>query len=485
MVATILHVDIDAFFASVEQVRNPSLRGKPVIVGSGVIASCSYEARAFGLRAGMPLGQARRLCPDAVVLEGHYPTYRCFASKVFQLCRSVAPQVEAHLDEAYCDLTGACEWSAECGMRSAECKDTAPRSSIYGHPSNAGRLLKDAILAETGLTVSVGIGTNRMIAKMAGSSGKPDGLVAVEPGEEDAFVRGLPLEKLPGIGHARLEVLARLNIATIGGLRQLDQATLEALFGADGAALYERCRGRDSRAITEAEIPKSISRETAFHEDTADAAEIEAMLFYLIERAARALRSLGLQARTVGVRIRYSDGKGERASRSLAQPTGLDAELYGLAREILWGKGGECGVRYAECGMGKDAGTPVMKSTDGCHPQRLPLRVPTEGGPTAHPQAWTLEGGTPRGQKSGIYARRAALHSLGIELSRFSRAGERQRGLFEEEKRDKLGHLYACLDRLRQRYGHLVVMPGKSLEALGGLRKDRYGFVLRTPCLTK
>ncbi len=399
--STILHADIDAFFASVEQARNPSLRGKPVIVGSGVIASCSYEARKHGLCAAMPLAQARRLCPDAVILEGHYPTYRCFASKVFELCRRVAPHVEAHLDEAYCDLTGT--------------------EGIYGHPRNAGRLLKEAILAETGLTVSVGIGSNRMIAKMASSSGKPDGLVAVEPGEEDAFVRDLPVEKLPGVGHARLEVLQKLNIARIGGLRQLDQATLEALFGADGAALYERCRGRDSRVLSQAEIPKSISRETAFHEDTADAAQIEAMLFYLIERAARALRSLGLQAKTVGVHFRYSDGKGERATRSLPQSTGLDSELYELARQLF----------------------------------------------------------------DGLHTRRASLHSLGIELSRFFRSGERQRGLFEGEKPERLGHLYACLDHLRQRYGHLVVMPGKSLEALGGLKKDRYGFVLRTPCLTK
>lgn len=415
MIPTILHADIDAFFASVEQVRNPSLRGKPVIVGSGVIASCSYEARKFGLRAGMPLAQARRLCPDAVILEGHYPTYRCFANKVFGICRRIAPHVEAHLDEAYCDLTGTCGWRADC-----EGEGASP-ATLYGHPTNAGKFLKEAVLAETGLTVSVGIGTNRMIAKMASSSGKPDGLVVVGPGDEDAFVRDLPIEKLPGVGHARLAVLTKLNIARIGDLRQLDQATLEALFGADGAALYERCRGRDSRVIAQAEIPKSISRETALHEDTADAAQIEAMLFYLIERAARALRSLGLRARTVEVRIRYSDGKGARAARSLLQATGLDAELYELARLLL----------------------------------------------------------------RGLYARRASLHSLGIQLSRLSRSGERQRELFEEKKRDRLGHLYACLDRLRQRYGHLVVMPGKSLEALGGLRKDRYGFVLRTPCLTK
>jgi len=434
----ILHLDIDAFFASVEQARNPNLRGKPVIVGSGVIASCSYEARAFGLHAGMPLSRAARLCPEAVVLEGHYPTYRCFSDKVFELCHQFAPHVETHLDEAYCDLTGT--------------------EGLYGHPSRVGRLLKETIRAETGLSVSIGIATNRFCAQMASSAGKPDGLVVVEEGTEAEFVRELPVEDLPGIGHSRLDVLRKLNIATIGELRQLDQEALTALFGRDGLAIYERCRGRDSGVLESLSRPPalrgdgsstaprsfssdaerrgcggsipplsggtrrgSISRETAFHEDTADTAAIEGMLYYLTERAARAMRDLGLQCRTVAVRLRYCDGQGDRKSRSLSAPTQLDSELFTLAREIL-------------------------------------------------------------GQ---LHRRRVSIHAIGVQLSNFSKQGGRQTEMFRETDPAKLGRLYACLDRLRNRFGHSVVATGKCLEAMGGLKKDRYGFVLRTPCLTK
>jgi len=396
-----MHVDIDAFFASVEQVRNPRLRGKPVIVGSGVIASCSYEARKYGLRAGMPLSKARRLCPHAVILEGHYPTYRCFSEKVFEICRRVAPQVEAYLDEAYCDLTGT--------------------EVLHGDPLDVGRWLKEAVRRETGLSVSEGISTNRMVAKIAGGLDKPDGLVLVEQGKEEEFVGDLPIEELPGIGRSRLEVLRKLNISTIGELRSLDMGSLQALFGSDGVALYERCRGRDSRPIEEREIPRSISRETSFHEDTSEAEEIEGMLYYLVERAARAMRELGLKCRTVSVHIRYSDSQGDRATRSLLVPTLLDKELFELAVEML----------------------------------------------------------------RGLYRRRASLHGIGVRLSGFSVTDEHQRPLFGGQEACKRAALYRCLDRLRRRYGHSIILTGKSLDAAKNLKRDRYGFRLRTPCLTK
>ncbi|MFW6161708.1 MAG: DNA polymerase Y family protein [Planctomycetota bacterium] len=401
MVPCVMHVDIDAFFASVEQVRDPRLRGRPVIVGSGVIASCSYEAREFGLEAGMPLKQARRLCPEVVILEGHYPTYRCFADRIFALCHRFAPHVETFLDEAYCDLTGT--------------------GGLYGDVLHAGRQLKDAVRAETGLRVSVGIGANRMVAKMAGGFGKPDGLVLVEHGDEETFIRDLPVRKLPGIGRARLDTLGKLNIATIGELQQLDRPTLEALFGGDGDALYERCRGRDSRVIAEREIPKSISRETAFHEDTADPHAAEAMHFYLTERASRVLRRLGLQARTIEVRIRYADGKAGRTSRSLPAPTDLDDQLFAPARDLL----------------------------------------------------------------AALHRRRTSLHRVGVRLARFSMTSQHQRDLFAAADVEKRASLYACLDRLRDRFGHSAIVAGKYLGTLGSLRKDRHGYVLRTPCLTK
>src|SRR5436309_11578138 len=147
---TVLHVDIDAFFAAIEQTRDPRLAGKPVIVGAGVIASCSYEARRFGLRAGMALSEAKRLCPSAVILEGHAQVYRCFAERIFALCRETAPAVEAHLDEAYCDLTGT--------------------GRLHGDPLTAGAALQQRIRAETGLGVTCGVGPNRMLAKLIGKT---------------------------------------------------------------------------------------------------------------------------------------------------------------------------------------------------------------------------------------------------------------------------------------------------------------------------
>lgn len=397
----ILHVDIDAFFASVEQIRNPALRGKPVIVGSGVIASCSYEAREYGLYAGMPLRKAKKLCPQAEVLEGHYPTYRCFSRRVFECCREFAPHVEELLDEAYCDITGT--------------------EALHGPPLEIGRSLRESVRDRTGLAVSVGIGSNRMIAKMAGSSQKPDGLVKVEKGSEAGFIRDLPIADLPGVGRSRLKVLRKLNIQTIGDLRALDRQSLQTLFGADGLALYERCRGRDSRALNESEIPQSISRETSFHEPTSDTTEIEGMLYYLLERASRAMRKLGLKCGTLGVHIRYSDSGSQQSSRTLPAATSLDKELFETARERLW----------------------------------------------------------------KLYTRRASLHSLGVRLSNFSAAGQLQGQLFDRQEPDKLARLYSCLDQLRQKFGHSVIMAGKSFEAGKKLSGDRYGYRLRTPSLTK
>jgi nucleotidyltransferase/DNA polymerase involved in DNA repair len=235
----ILHVDIDAFFAAIEQRRNPRLRGKPVIVGAGVIASCSYEARRYGLRAGMPLSEAKRLCPQAVILEGHTQVYRCFAEDIFGRCRRLAPNVETYLDEAYCDLSGT--------------------ERLHRDLAVAVRALKDEILDATGLTVTCGIGPNRMLAKLIGKTVKPDGLASIEAHEADAFLRDLAVDKLAGVGHAYAEVLRSMNLRTIGDMRVLPIDVLEALFGANGRLLFERCRGRDTAPVSEREI-RSRSR---------------------------------------------------------------------------------------------------------------------------------------------------------------------------------------------------------------------------------
>lgn len=396
-----MHVDMDAFFASVEQRLDPRLRGRPVVVGSGVIASCSYEARRKGLHAGMPLSQARRFCPEAAYLKGRFATYRCFASRVFDLCREVAPGVEAHLDEAYCDMAGT--------------------ERLYGHPANAAALLKRRILNETGLTVSVGVASNRMVAKMAGGAAKPDGLAVVAHGSEGDFVRDFPVGKLPGVGRATGAVLERLNLRTVGEMRMLTRDSLRQLFGANGLLLYERCRGRDTCVVQEREIPQSISRETTFHSATCDPAEIRAMLYYLAERAANAMRSLGLKAGRVALRFRDEDGAGANASAALPLPTDVDGALFEAATELL----------------GKQ------------------------------------------------WKRRTRLRWAGVTLSRFSVASGHQSQLFDEKELARRENLCRCLDRLRSRFGHSIVVAGESLALLGKLEQDTHGYVLRTPCLTK
>jgi len=398
---TILHVDIDAFFAAIEQRRDPRLRGRPVIVGAGVIASCSYEARAFGLKAGMPLSEARRLCPQAVILEGHAQVYRCFAEEIFARCRALAPAVETYLDEAYCDLTGT--------------------ERLHADLLGAVRDLKRGIREATGLTVTCGVGPNRMLAKLIGKTVKPDGLARIGAAEADEFLRGRPIEQLAGVGHAHARTLRSMNLHTIGELRALSAEVLESLFGAPGRLLHQRCRGRDTTPVNEREIPLSVSRETSFHRDTADRLEIDGMLEYLVGRACRAARELGIRARTVSVRLRYGDGEGATRARALRTPSDADPVALAPALDLL----------------------------------------------------------------RALFTRRVALHALGVTLSSFVPAAGEQGALFDEREAGRRAALYRAFDRVRGAYGHGVLVSGRALHLKARLAEDRHGFVLRTPSLTK
>jgi DNA polymerase-4 len=397
----VLHVDIDAFFAAIEQQLDPRLQGRPVIVGAGVIASCSYEARRFGLRAGMALSEAKRLCPAAVILEGHAQVYRCFAEEIFAHCRALAPAIETYLDEAYCDLSGT--------------------ERLHRDLPAAVRALKDAIRESTGLTVTCGIGPNRMLAKLVGKTVKPDGLARIEAAEADAFLRDRPIEQLAGVGHAHAETLRSMNLRTIGDLRALPLEVLVALFGQNGRLLHERCRGRDTAPVSEREIPLSVSRETSFHRDTADRAELEGMLEYLTGRACRTARELGIRPRTVSVHLRYGDGEGGERARSLRQPSDADPVVLELALDLM---------------------------------RRL-------------------------------FTRRVALHGLGLTLSNFVRGDGEQGSLFDEREAGRRSALYRAFDGVRREYGHGVLVSGRALHLRGRLEEDRHGFVLRTPSLTK
>jgi DNA polymerase-4 len=398
---TVLHVDIDAFFAEIEQLREPRLKGRPVIVGAGCIASCSYEARRFGLHAGMALSEARRLCPQAVILEGHAQVYRCFAERIFECCRAVAPEVETYLDEAYCDLSGT--------------------ERLHGEPLAVARRLKAEILARTGLTVTCGIGPNRMLAKLIGKTTKPDGLAQIGAAEADGFLEARPIEQLMGVGHTHARTLRSMNLKTIGDLRALPVEVLQALFGAPGRLLYERCRGRDTAVIHEREIPQSISRETSFHRDTADATEIEGMLDYLVGRACRTARELDLKPRTVAVRLRYADGEGAEQARALAAPSSVD---------------------------------PIVLETA--------LRLMRK-----------------------LFVRRVALHNIGLTLSSFVTGAAEQGSLFDEARAGKRDALLEAFDHVRDSYGHGVLVSGRALHLKGRLAQDKHGFVLRTPSLTR
>jgi DNA polymerase-4 len=410
----IVHVDIDAFFASVEQRLVPAFRGRPVAVGSGCIASCSYEARAFGLSAGMPLAKARRLCPGIVILPGSYGIYRCFTERIWEFCREVAPAIETYLDDAYLDLTGT--------------------ELLYGDPRGPIESLRRRICEDTGLTVSAGIGPNRMIARLAGKTAKPDGLAMIRPEEVEAFLVDRAVTDIPGVGPRTAATLAKFNIRTVRELRALPRDTLVVLFGKVGHALYDRARGRDTRVVSAREVPKTISRETTFHRETTDPAEIRGMLHYLVERAMKAVRELGLAARTVGLRIRYADFKGRVASGPSMEATR---------------RGDEGRTRLA-------------------HPANL------EG--DVFEAALVLLG--------RLHVRRVALRLVGVTLSGLSIKGADQLSLLEPDA-DKRDHLADALDEVRGRFGFSAITAGRSLDLLRKLRQDSNGYVLRTPCLTK
>ncbi len=397
-----VHLDIDAFFASVEQRLVPALRGRPVAVGSGCIASCSYEARARGLSAGMSLAKARRFCPELVVMPGSYGVYRCFAAEVWALCREMAPVVETYLDDAYLDLSGT--------------------RLLYGDPRRPVSRLRARVRERTGLVVTAGIGPNRMVARLASASAKPDGLRLVGADEVERFLIDKPVGDIPGVGPKTAAKLAKLAVKTVRDLRTLSREELMAIFGRNGSAMYDRARGLDTRAISEREIPKTISRETTFHKETTDPAEVVAMLHYLVERAMKVVRELGLVARGVLVKARYADFRRDEARTRLAAPARLEGEVMGAVAALF---------------------------------ERL-------------------------------HTRRVALRNVGIVLSSLSLDDSSQMSLFKEDEGEaRRGRLAEALDDLRARYGFGAVTAGKSVGLLGKLRQDDNGYVLRTPCLTK
>src|ERR1700686_1600882 len=287
---SILHVDMDAFFVSVELLERPELRGKPVVVGGrpdqrGAVSAASYEARKFGIHSAMPLRTAGRLCPQAIFLDGHHAKYAEWSDRVAGILAKFSPIVEmVSIHEAHLDLAGP--------------------ERLNGPPLAAADKLLRTVTRTTKLPCSGGLATTRLVAKVASDQAKPRGLVWVAPGREERFLAPLPVRKIPGIGEVTERALRALGIETVEQIAAVPQEQLENIFGQWGSALYRKSRGGDSYEFAIDAEPKSISHNHTFGEDTADVAEMESMLSHLPQKACKRLREAGLAARTLTLTIR-------------------------------------------------------------------------------------------------------------------------------------------------------------------------------------
>jgi len=317
----ILHCDLDAFFASVEQLHDPALVGRPVIVGGlggrGVVAAASYEARRFGVHSAMPMHRARRLCPDGVFLAPRFDAYQAASRAVMAILHSYTPLVEPiSLDEAFLDVSGA---RRRCG----------PGREIAA-------AIRTRVRDETGLTVSVGVAGTKFLAKLASDHCKPDGLLVIEPGEELAFLHPLPVRSLWGVGPQTHKRLAALGVRTVGDLAALGEPTLVAALGdARGRHLHALAHNVDDRAVEPARAVKSVGHEETFPVDHTDPEVLRREVAHLADRTASRLRASGHRGRTVQLKVRYSDFRTITRSRTLRAPTDLAGEIAATARALL------------------------------------------------------------------------------------------------------------------------------------------------------
>ena len=340
--ASVLHLDLDAFFASVEQRDKPSLRGKPVVVGGvgqrGVVATASYEARVFGVRSAMPAHEARRRCPHAAFLSGRFDAYRDASAKVLAVLRNLSPLVEPlSLDEAFVDLLAA------------------PRCTDFSAAALASLVdeLKAEVAAVTGgLTASVGIGSSKFIAKVATELNKPDGLFVVEPGTETELLRPMSVQVLPGVGPVTFDKLRRIGIDTVADLQQVTLSELVQVVGhAHGHDLVELAFARDDRPVEPEREAKSISVEDTFETDVADPAALEKLLERDAEQVAGRLRAARLFARTVPIKVRMHDFVTQTRSRSLVSATDRPELITQIAKTLLAGVDVRAGVRLLGVGV--------------------------------------------------------------------------------------------------------------------------------------
>ena len=317
---------MDAFFVSVEELFDPNLKGKPVVVGGrsherGVVAAASYAVRKFGVHSAMPLRQAYRLCPQAIFIPGSPERYREYSHRVREVLGDFSPKVEmASIDEAYLDMTGS--------------------RRLLGAPVAAANRLHEAIREKTELPCSIGIGTSRLIAKIGSEMAKPNGVLWVLPGAEAGFLAPLDVGKIPGVGRVAQKSLRDRGIRKIGQLAELEESFLASVWGKAGVALAGKAKGLDAGAwfapgVGAREEPKSVSHETTFRDDTKDQDLLNATLAKLVQLVGRRLREYGLHGRTVQLKLRYADFRTITRAHTLAEPTQLDSVLLEMIRGLF------------------------------------------------------------------------------------------------------------------------------------------------------
>lgn len=318
----VLHVDMDAFFAAVEQLDHPEWRGLPVIVGGaadrrGVVAAASYEARRFGVRSAMPSAQAKRLCPDAVWAPARFERYRELSARILALFGELTPTVEqVSIDEAFLDVT--------------------PSVHRPVHPADVAARIQRRV-DELGLSCSVGVATCKTVAKIASDHDKPHGITVVKPGEEAAFLAPMPVDTLPGIGSATATALRAAGIRALGDLAMLDPVSATGLMGSAGPVSVQRAAGIDEHPVAPSDGVKSISNEHTFSSDVRERAEVEAALRQLVEKVSGRLRRKGLRGRTLTVKLRYADFTTKTVRHTLPDAVDLVDELLPHALELIAG----------------------------------------------------------------------------------------------------------------------------------------------------
>lgn len=315
-----MHVDMDAFFAACEVLDNPALAGQPLIVGGlggrGVVATASYEARRYGVHSAMAMAQARKLCPQAVFLAPRMERYSQLSQRIMAIFRQLSPVVEQlSIDEAFLDLTGT--------------------EALYGSPQACGRLVKERLRTEVGLTASVGLAPNKFLAKLASDLEKPDGFTVIREEEAAAFIAPLPVGKIYGIGAKAEAALSRLGILRIGQLAAAQEEVLAPIFGVNAGRVRLLAQGIDERPLAQEGEPKSIGREITFAQDLLGTAACQEALLYLSQQLGYRVRRHGYQGRSLTLKVKYQDFQTRSHSLSLEEPISGDEEIYALALRLL------------------------------------------------------------------------------------------------------------------------------------------------------